>query len=316
MESSGKAPQNYLSHHQSRPETHNIDALSVDVEDYFHVEAFADRVSRSEWARYPSRVRGNTHRVLELFERHCCRATFFVLGWVAEREPSLVKDIVRAGHEVGCHSYAHRRVSTMTPEEFREDLRRARQAIEDVGGVRVSGYRAPTFSIGRDNLWALQVLAEEGFLYDSSFFPIRHDFYGFPEAPRFAHRRDLPSGRSIVEIPMSTVQLWGLNLPFGGGGYLRLLPMSYTRWAMRQIHCEERQPMVVYFHPWELDVDQPRINGRWLSRIRHYTGLRWMEHRLGELLAAGRFVPLIELAARVDTLDCPLPSGVAPHPPQ
>jgi len=276
------------------------DALSVDVEDYFHVEAFADRIPRSDWTRYPPRVRRNTQRILEIFDRRGCRATFFILGWVAKLDPVLVREIARAGHEVGCHSFAHRRVSTMKPEEFRDDLRRAREAIEDAAGVRVSGYRAPTFSIGRDNLWALEVLAEEGFLYDSSFFPIRHDLYGFPKAPRFAHRRELASGRCIIEIPLSTVRVCGMNLPVGGGGYLRLLPMAYTQWAIRRVHRQENQPVIVYLHPWELDAEQPRLEGKWRSRIRHYTGIQQMERRLEQLLAGGRFVPLIELVKHLD----------------
>jgi polysaccharide deacetylase family protein (PEP-CTERM system associated) len=285
------------------------DALSVDVEDYFHVEAFADRVSPSEWAAFPSRVRSNCERILKLFEEHRCHATFFVLGWVAEREPGLVRDIARAGHELACHSYAHRRVFSLRPEEFREDLRRARGVIEDAAGQKVVGYRAPTFSIGRDSLWALDVLAEEGFLYDSSIFPIRHDLYGFPEFPRFVQRLELASGREIFEVPMSTVRLAGWNLPFGGGGYLRLLPMGYTRWAMR-LRREERQPVVIYFHPWELDPGQPRLEGRWKSRFRHYTGLRSMERRLAEVLSAGLFEPVLNMVNRLRSGHPPLPALV------
>jgi len=273
------------------------DVLSVDVEDYYHVEAFADRIERSRWSEFPWRVSANTHRVLELMARHGCRATFFVLGWVAERDPALVRAIHAAGHELACHSYWHRRACTLTPEEFRSDLRQAKAVIEDAAGVAVVGYRAPTFSIGPENLWALEILADEGFLYDSSIFPIRHDVYGFPGAPRFAHWRSLPGGR-IFEVPMSTVRIGGANLPVGGGGYLRLLPMSYTRWAMRRIHEADRQPVVVYFHPWELDPEQPRLAGRWKSRVRHYTGLRGMEKRLDQLLASGCFEPVIDLVRR------------------
>lgn len=276
------------------------DVLTVDVEDYFHVEAFADRIPPSSWSYFPSRVRANTQRILRICEEYGCRATFFVLGWVAEKDPALVREIVQAGHEVACHSYAHRRVSLLSAEEFRKDLRRARAAIEDAAGVRVLGYRAPTFSIRRDSLWALEILSEEGFLYDSSIFPIRHDLYGFPEGPRFPHPLQLPSGRRLFEIPMSTVRLGGVNCPVGGGGYLRLLPMSYTRWAIRQIHQREHQPVIVYFHPWELDPQQPRISSGWKSRLRHYTGLAGMERRLRELLAEGRFAPLIDLVLRLD----------------
>ncbi len=280
---------------------HPPDLLSVNIEDYYHVEAFTDCVSPSSWPDFPSRVEANTRRVLEMFDEYGCRATFFVLGWVAERNTHLVREIKEAGHEVACHSYAHRRVSTLTPEEFREDLRRARAVIEDAAGSQILGYRAPTFSIGRKNLWALDILAEEGFLYDSSIFPIRHDLYGFPGARRFPHALELTSNRKLFEIPMTTVRFGGSTLPAGGGGYLRHFPMRYTRWARRQIHEKERQSFIVYFHPWELDPDQPRINGKWKSRLRHYSGLASMEPRLRELLSSGTFMPMIDLVRRLDS---------------
>jgi polysaccharide deacetylase family protein (PEP-CTERM system associated) len=274
------------------------DALSVDVEDYFHVEAFADRVRPERWASFPSRVHANCERILELFANHGWRATFFVLGWVAEREPELIRRISDAGHELACHSYAHRQVFSLRPEEFRSDLRRARGLIEEAAGVRVVGYRAPTFSILQRSVWALEILAEEGFLYDSSIFPIRHDLYGYPEFPRFLQRLKLSSGREIFEVPMSTIRLAGLNWPVGGGGYLRLLPMLYTSWAIRRIHQLDRQPFILYLHPWELDPTQPRINGRWKSKLRHYRGLSGMEARLEILLRRGRFEPLRDLVNR------------------
>jgi len=276
------------------------DGLSVDVEDYFQVEAFAHRVPRSQWPAFPSRVRQNTERVLRLLERNRCRATFFVLGWVAEREPSLLRDIVQSGHEIACHSHLHRRVHTLSPLEFREDVMRARDAIEDAAGVAVAGFRAPTFSITRQSLWALEILAELGFTYDSSIFPVRHDLYGIPDAPRGIHQRQLATGQTIWEIPPSTVQLAGQNLPAVGGGYLRVLPMSFTRWAIRSIHRRERRPVMIYFHPWELDPGQPRLQAGWKSHIRHYTGLRKMEGRLDEILAQGRFQPLLELLQQVE----------------
>jgi polysaccharide deacetylase family protein (PEP-CTERM system associated) len=271
------------------------DGLSVDVEDYFQVEAFAHRVPRSQWPAFPPRVRQNTERVLRLLERNRCGATFFILGWVAEREPSLVRDIVQAGHEVGCHSHLHRRVHTLTPGEFREDVRRARGAIEDAAGVAVVGFRAPTFSITRRSLWALEILAELGFVYDSSIFPVRHDLYGIPDAPHGVHQRQLASGQMIWEFPPSTVRVAGQNLPAAGGGYLRLLPMAFTRWAIRRIHRRERRPVIMYFHPWELDPEQPRLQAGWKSRVRHYSGLRKTEARLDKILAEGRFRPLLEL---------------------
>ncbi len=271
------------------------DALSVDIEDYYQVEAFADQVPRSEWPRFPSRVVRNTERVLELLAKHRARATFFVVGWIAEREPSLVREIAAAGHEVACHGYAHERVTAMTREQFRADLRRARQTIEDAAGACVVGYRAPTFSIRRQNLWALEVLADEGFVYDSSIFPIHHDLYGFPEFPRFPQKLSFPSGKTLVEIPPSTVRFLGMNLPCAGGGSLRLFPMGYTRWAIRRIHRRDGQPVIVYFHPWELDPAQPRLNGTWKSRLRHYRGLERFGQRLEELLAVGRFRPLLDM---------------------
>ena len=288
------------------------DALSVDVEDYFHVEAFADRISADQWTAFSSRVRRNCDRILELFERYEWRATFFVLGWVAERDRALIRDIAKAGHELGCHSYAHRRISSLSPEEFRHDLRRARDLIEDAAGVRILGYRAPTFSIVRRSLWALEILAEEGFLYDSSIFPIRHDLYGYPEFPRFLQRVQMASGRELFEVPMSTIRWAGLNWPLGGGGYLRLLPMSYTRWAMRRIHRQDRQSAIIYFHPWELDPDQPRLEGSWKSKFRHYTGLSKMESRLEKLLGRGRYEPLKSLVARLQD-SAPVLRDLAPR---
>jgi polysaccharide deacetylase family protein (PEP-CTERM system associated) len=275
-----------------------VDGLSVDVEDYFHVEAFSDRVSQSDWPNFPSRFATNTRRILDLFAVHGCRGTFFVLGWVAERDPALVRQIVQAGHEVGCHSYLHRRVTTLTPAEFREDLRRATQTIEDAAGVKVLGYRAPTFSIRRASLWALDVLADEGYLYDSSIFPIRHDLYGYPEGPRFLHHRKLSGAHGIYEIPLSTMRFGGQNWPFGGGGYLRFFPISYTKWAIERTHRVEKQPAIVYFHPWELDPNQPRIQAGWRSSLRHYTGLKTMKHSLETLLAGGKFEPILDLVTR------------------
>lgn len=282
----------------SPPDSALCDLLSIDVEDYYHVEAFADRISRRDWAGFPSRVRSNTQRALRIFEEYRCRGTFFVLGWVAERDPRLVREIIEAGHEVACHSYCHRRVSTLTPAAFREDLRRAREVIENAAGVRIFGYRAPSFSIGQKNSWALEILCEEGFLYDSSIFPIRHDLYGFPGSPRFPYRLRFRSNQTLLEIPMSTVRVGGMTFPTGGGGYLRLLPMQYTRWAIRHIHEKDRQPFVLYFHPWELDPEQPRIAGTWKSRFRHYTGLGRMENRLRELLERGHFQPFRDFVSR------------------
>ena len=278
-------------------------ALSVDVEDYFQVEAFTGQISPSDWRAFPSRVRQNTERVLQLFERHRVRGTFFVLGWVAERHPRLVEQIAAAGHEIACHSYAHRQVFRLTRAEFREDLRRAKAAIENAAGAPVYGYRAPTFSIMRRSLWALEILAEEGFLYDSSIFPVRHDLYGFPDAPRQMHRREFGNERSIIELPMSTVSFMGKNLPVGGGGWLRILPLVYTKWAIRRLHAMGA-PLVVYFHPWELDPQQPRIAAPWKSKFRHYTGVKKMEKRLDSLLNSFSFLPIIDMIRETTIGDC------------
>jgi len=280
-----------------------LNGLTVDVEDYFQVEAFASRISRDDWDKFPSRVVENTHRVLELFSRNSSQGTFFVLGWVAERFPKLVRAIADAGHEVGCHSYWHRRVSTLTAEEFREDTRRAKAVIEDAGGTACIGYRAPTFSIVKSSLWALDILAEEGFVYDSSIFPVRHDTYGFPDAPRQPYVQGLGEDHSIVEVPISTVRVGSLNLPFSGGGYLRILPELYTRWALRRVHSVEQQPAILYFHPWEIDQGQPRLDGPWKSRFRHYTGLGTMESRLDSILKKFQFTSiakLLQLGAKLD----------------
>lgn len=276
-----------------RAEGSNLpNGLSVDVEDYYHVEAFRDRITPEMWPRFPRRVAESTRRILELLERLGARATFFVLGWVAEQEPLVIREIISAGHEVGCHSYQHCCVWRMTPEEFRADTRRALRVIEDASGQKVLGYRAPTFSIVKRSLWAVEVLAEEGLVYDSSVFPIRHDLYGIPGAPRFPFRWACRNGRTLYEIPQLTVRILGLTLPVGGGGYLRLLPLWYTRWALRRIRQKDRQPAVVYFHPWELDPEQPRLSGKWRSKLRHYVNLKQMEGRISELLSGGGFVPL------------------------
>jgi polysaccharide deacetylase family protein (PEP-CTERM system associated) len=277
-----------------------VDGMSVDLEDYFQVEAFASRIPRSRWPLFPSRVKRNTMRTLELFAQYRCKATFFVLGWVAEREPALIREVAQAGHEVACHSHLHRPIYTLTPDEFREDLRRSKAAIEDACGVKAVGFRAPTFSITSKSLWALDILVGEGFEYDSSIFPIRHDLYGMPGAPRWLHRKQSPSGRSIWELPPSTIRIGKTIVPFGGGGYLRLLPMSFTRWAIQTTHQRERQPVIVYFHPWELDPEQPRLSGSWKSRFRHYNGLDKTAERVQEILSIGRFQPLIQMVRKFE----------------
>ncbi len=270
-----------------------VDMLSVDVEDYFHVEAFADFVSPESWNQYPSRVVDNTRRVLDLLGRAGVKGTFFIVGWVAEQHPQLVREIIAAGHEVGCHSYLHQCIWRLTPEQFRSDTRRAKAVIEDAGGQKLLGYRAPTFSVVKRTLWALRILAEEGFVYDSSVFPIRHDTYGMPEAPRSSFLWDCGSGMRLREFPLSTAKLFNWNLPVGGGGYLRLMPAWYTRWATAAVR-REGISLQLYFHPWEIDPEQPRLPARWRSRLRHYRNLHGMHRRIEELLAVGRYVPLRE----------------------
>ena len=275
-----------------------LNAITVDVEDYFHVQAFAGIVDNRDWNLYPSRVERNTLRLLEMFARRHVRATFFVLGWVAERYPSLVQQICKAGHRVGCHSYAHRAIYEGNQIEFRNDLRRARHALEDVTGAAVTSYRAPSYSITARTLWALEILGEEGFEYDSSIFPIVHDHYGIPEAPRFPYVRHLLSGRQIKEFPPSTVRILGSNIPVAGGGYLRLFPYKVTAWAIRHLNKAEQQPAMVYLHPWELDPDQPRISGSWLSRFRHYQNLDSTETKCLKLLDEFLWAPMEEVLAQ------------------
>ncbi|HLC40288.1 MAG TPA: XrtA system polysaccharide deacetylase, partial [Methylomirabilota bacterium] len=232
-----------------------INALSFDVEDYFHAHAFSGIVRFEEWPSLEERVVTNTRRLLDLLDKCQVSATFFTLGWVAERHPSLIREIARRGHEVGCHGYAHRLVYAMTPAEFRTDTARAKAAIEDAIGAPILGYRAPTFSITRESLWALEILYREGFRYDSSIFPIVHDRYGIPNAPRFPHKIALPDGREIVEFPLSTSSVAGQRIPVAGGGYLRLIPYRLLRAALRRINVREGGPVIIYLHPWELDPE-------------------------------------------------------------
>jgi polysaccharide deacetylase family protein (PEP-CTERM system associated) len=271
-----------------------VNAMTVDVEDYFHVSAFQDSVRRSTWDALESRVVRNTERLLELFEQQDVRGTFFVLGWVAERYPSLVRQIAEAGHELASHGYGHGLIYEQSPAEFREDLRKSRATIGAAAGVSVSGYRAPSFSITPRSLWALDIIREEGFVYDASVYPIRHDRYGLPSSPRHFHTLEQSAG-TLWECPGSTVRLAGVNLPIGGGGYFRLLPYAWTKWGISRVNTQERQAAVFYLHPWEIDPDQPRMPASRVSRFRHYTNLSRTEPRLKRLLAEFRFAPLGEL---------------------
>jgi polysaccharide deacetylase family protein (PEP-CTERM system associated) len=280
----------------SRADVRILNALTVDVEDYFQVSAFEYCVDRSNWDRFESRVCRNTERLLEMFEEADVRATFFVVGWVADRFPHLVRAISRAGHELASHSYEHRLVYSTSPSHFREDLRRAKDAVESAAGVAIVGYRAPSYSITRRSLWALDVLIEEGYLFDSSIYPIRHDRYGIADWPRHLHRIKRPGG-SIWELPGSTVRWAGANLPIGGGGYFRLLPYAWTRQGIRRLNEREDQPSIFYLHPWEVDPDQPRLRVSKLAGLRHYTNLDKTEGRLRRLLREFRFGPVSEVLA-------------------
>jgi len=262
--------------------------ISVDVEDYFHVEAFADIIPRASWGDYESRVERNTEHILDVLDDCRVTATFFILGWVAERYPKLVRKIAERGHEPACHSYWHRLIYKLTPDEFREDTLHAKNAIEQAAGIQTQGYRAPSFSITSRSAWALDVLAELGFSYDSSVFPVKHDVYGLAGAPRGPFRVETPFGE-IIEFTLATFR-WnvGPNLPVGGGGYLRMLPYWYTRAGVQRA-WREGLPVVSYVHPWELDPEQPRLSGPLKSRLRHYTNLKGAEMRLRKLLALGEF---------------------------
>jgi polysaccharide deacetylase family protein (PEP-CTERM system associated) len=273
-----------------------VNAMTVDVEDCFHVEALAKAVPRAAWPQMPSRVAANTDRLLDLFAAAGVRATFFTLAWVAERHPDLVRRIVAGGHELASHGMSHVRADRQTRDEFRADAFESKARLEDISGVGVTGYRAATFSIGRDNFWAYDVLAEVGYVYSSSLYPVRHDLYGMPEAPRVPFR---PGRSGLIELPLSTVRLFDRNLPFSGGGYFRLLPYAVSRWGMRRINRHDRQPCIFYMHPWEIDADQPRQPGLSMkSRFRHYLNLHRMEPRLKALLGDFRWGRADQLAAR------------------
>jgi len=259
-----------------------INALTIDVEDYFHVSAFETHIDRAVWEKIPCRIERNVDRLLGLLDEHRARATFFTLGWVAHRYPALVKRIIAQGHELASHGYGHRRASDLDHAAFSDDIRRAKALLEDVGGVPVIGYRAPSFSIGRGNLWAFDCIAAAGYRYSSSIYPVRHDHYGMPDAPRFPHRvRD-----GLIEIPVTTTRLFGRNLPAGGGGYFRLAPYHVSRWAISRVNRVDVRPAIFYFHPWEIDPEQPRVNGLGVkTRFRHYLNLHRTQARLRRLLS-------------------------------
>lgn len=263
-----------------------LNALTVDVEDYFHATAFASAIDMATWGSLDYRAERNTHRLLELFASRGVHATFFVLGWVAKRSPALVRSIHDAGHEVACHGLNHQLVYGQSRATFAAETREAKQLLEDASGARVRGYRAASYSITRASLWALEVLAELGFDYDSSIFPIRHDFYGIHDAPRFPYR---PLAAGLVEVPITTVEVLGQRLPCGGGGYFRLLPYALFRAALRRVNDRDGRAVVFYCHPWEVDPDQPRVTVGWRSTFRHYVNLDRVQARLQRLLTDFRW---------------------------
>ena len=256
-------------------------ALTIDVEDYFQVSAFAPHIDRADWDSRECRVEHNIDRILKLLDDKHTKATFFTLGWVAERYPQMVRRIVSEGHELASHGYGHQRASDLTETEFFHDVSHAKTLLEDIGGQAVQGYRAPSFSIGTDNLWALDTLQRAGYRYSSSIYPVKHDHYGMPDAPRFAHQiRD-----GLMEVPPTTLRMFNRNLPSGGGGYFRLLPYALSRWMLQQVNQRDAESAIFYFHPWEIDAGQPRIPGIDLkTRFRHYVNIGRTEQRLARLL--------------------------------
>nr|WP_295129723.1 XrtA system polysaccharide deacetylase [uncultured Roseateles sp.] len=256
--------------------------MTIDVEDYFQVSAFAPYIARSDWDARECRVERNIERILALLDEHQTKATFFTLGWIAERYPQLVRDIVAGGHELASHGYGHQRVSDLTPQSFADDIGRAKKLLEDLGGQAVLGYRAPSFSIGERNLWAFDTLLAQGYRYSSSVYPIQHDHYGMPDSPRFAY----PVREGLLEVPVTTLRKFNRNFPSSGGGYFRLLPYALSRWMIRQVNQIDQQPAVFYFHPWEIDTEQPRVDGiDGKTRFRHYVNIPRTHGRIAQLLS-------------------------------
>ncbi len=267
-------------------------ALTIDVEDYFQVSAFAPYIERSRWADCECRIERNVHLILQMLAARKLRATFFTLGWIAERYPQLVRQIVADGHELASHGYGHERASDLNEQAFFADIDHAKKLLEDLSGAPVQGYRAPSFSIGTGNLWAFETLARAGYRYSSSVYPIAHDHYGMPDSPRFAYRVN----EALMEIPVTTLRMFKRNLPSSGGGYFRLLPYAVSRWMLSQVNAVEHEPAIFYFHPWELDAGQPRIPGISLkTRFRHYVNIPAMPGKLDRLLGDFRWGRMDEI---------------------
>ena len=278
------------------PTSQVINGLSVDVEDWFQVGAFENVIARDDWPSIATRVEANVDTILALFDEAGVKATFFTLGWVAERHPTMMRRIAEAGHEIASHGYDHARVFTFDRAQFAEDIRKARAILEDTSGSKVIGYRAPSFSIDARNPWALEELAAQGYTYSSSVAPVAHDHYGWPDAPRFAFSP--VAGADFTEMPVTTAMLGSRRVAAGGGGFFRVLPYSFSRWAIRQVNREEQRPAIFYFHPWEIDPDQPRVPGAPMrSKLRHYTGLDKMADKLRALLCDFRWGRMDEVVA-------------------
>lgn len=277
-------------------------ALTIDVEDYFQVAALAEAVSAEDWPVMEYRVEANTDRLLDVFDRFNTKATFFTLGWVAERSPDLIRRIHKAGHEIASHGYSHQLIYTQTPDVFREETRRSKSVLEDIIGEPVTGYRAASYSITAKSRWALDILCEEGFTWDSSIFPVHHDRYGMPGTPFQPYQLRTPNGGQLTEFPLSTCPLGNYRLPIAGGGYFRLFPYWFSRWGLSRIN-QAGQPFIFYLHPWEIDVDQPRLRVKALSRFRHYNNLHKCMTRLESLLSDFSFAPVSRVLSGV-----PIPS--------
>lgn len=264
-------------------------AITIDVEDYFQVAALANWAPTKSWDDFELRVERNTDKILQRFDEHSIKGTFFVLGWIAEKCPQVVKNIVAAGHELASHGYSHQLIYNQTPDVFREETIRSKKLLEDISGVAVNGYRAASYSITKKSLWALDTIAEAGFTYDSSIFPVKHDRYGIPDAVEVPHTLTTPAGHKITEFPITALKLAGYKLPIAGGGYFRLFPYWFSRWGLQRVNTAQKQPFVFYLHPWEIDPEQPKLAATGLSKFRHYNNLEVCEQRFEQLLADFEF---------------------------
>lgn len=282
-------------------------AITIDVEDYFHVSAFSDIVRVTEWDKYECRVERNTQKLLQIFSDADVKATFFILGWVAQRYPGVVREIAAQGHEVACHGFSHQLIYNQSPEIFRQETQQAKALLEDQIQMPVLGYRAASYSITKRSLWALDILHDCGFEYDSSIYPVHHDRYGIPDAEKAPHKRLTPAGHQLVEFPIATLDLPKFAVPIGGGGYFRLFPYWFTKFGLGTINRRAGRPFMFYLHPWEIDPEQPRLAGRWLSKFRHYNNLDRCESRLVQLLKDFNFAPAKDVLSQMGLLGDPHP---------